>query len=231
MKIRRAQRSAIFRRATRSSEWDYKDQPPEFWGQFATRMRKGRTRARAAAAGLDRGRHLALHPAREHSHSENVFRARWKTFSLVRLQPDHETDQEQRRARSTRSLPNWKRPHDANAPAARRTITNATRCRNLRAKGFLVKNESETLKVVFVGHVDHGKSTLIGRILHDTNSLPEGKIESIQKACKEEGMEFEYAFLLDALARRAGAKHHDRYDADSVSDAAPAIRHHRCAGS
>jgi bifunctional enzyme CysN/CysC len=55
------------------------------------------------------------------------------------------------------------------------------------------------LRVVFVGHVDHGKSTLIGRIFHDTNSLPEGKVEQIQKACKEEGMEFEYAFLLDAL--------------------------------
>ena len=55
------------------------------------------------------------------------------------------------------------------------------------------------LKVVFVGHVDHGKSTLIGRIFYDTKSLPEGKVEQIQAACKEEGMEFEYAFLLDAL--------------------------------
>src|ERR1700752_2285880 len=55
------------------------------------------------------------------------------------------------------------------------------------------------LKVVFVGHVDHGKSTLIGRILHDTGSLAEGKIEQVQKACAAEGMEFEFAFLLDAL--------------------------------
>ncbi|HEY4285198.1 MAG TPA: GTP-binding protein, partial [Chthoniobacterales bacterium] len=55
------------------------------------------------------------------------------------------------------------------------------------------------LKIVFVGHVDHGKSTLIGRILHDTGSLAEGKIEQVQKACAEEGMEFEFAFLLDAL--------------------------------
>ena len=55
------------------------------------------------------------------------------------------------------------------------------------------------LRVVFVGHVDHGKSTLIGRIFYDTKSLPEGKVEQIQAACKEEGMEFEYAFLLDAL--------------------------------
>lgn len=55
------------------------------------------------------------------------------------------------------------------------------------------------LRVVFVGHVDHGKSTLIGRIFYDTHSLPEGKVEQIQAACKEEGMDFEYAFLLDSL--------------------------------
>ncbi|HUE49561.1 MAG TPA: adenylyl-sulfate kinase [Candidatus Dormibacteraeota bacterium] len=55
------------------------------------------------------------------------------------------------------------------------------------------------LRVVFVGHVDHGKSTLIGRILQDTDSLPEGKIEMVTKTCATEGMEFEYAFLLDAL--------------------------------
>jgi bifunctional enzyme CysN/CysC len=55
------------------------------------------------------------------------------------------------------------------------------------------------LRVVFVGHVDHGKSTLIGRILHDTGSLPEGKVEEIKKACAAEGMGFEFAFLLDAL--------------------------------
>src|SRR5204862_1904835 len=55
------------------------------------------------------------------------------------------------------------------------------------------------LRIVFVGHVDHGKSTLIGRILHDTDSLPEGKIEMVKKACTAEKMEFEFAFVLDAL--------------------------------
>src|SRR5437016_7763752 len=59
--------------------------------------------------------------------------------------------------------------------------------------------EQQPLKIVFVGHVDHGKSTLIGRILHDTDSLPEGKIEMVKKACAAEGMEFEFAFVLDAL--------------------------------
>ena len=62
-----------------------------------------------------------------------------------------------------------------------------------------MKRDTERVKIVFVGHVDHGKSTLIGRILHDTASLPDGKIEMIKKACAAEGMEFEFAFLLDAL--------------------------------
>ncbi|MEA3282893.1 MAG: GTP-binding protein, partial [Euryarchaeota archaeon] len=38
----------------------------------------------------------------------------------------------------------------------------------------------ENLKFVIVGHIDHGKSTLIGRLLYDTGSLPEGKIEEIK---------------------------------------------------
>jgi bifunctional enzyme CysN/CysC len=56
------------------------------------------------------------------------------------------------------------------------------------------------IKIVFVGHVDHGKSTLIGRILEGTGSLPEGKIEALRKSCHAEGRQFEYAFVLDALA-------------------------------
>jgi bifunctional enzyme CysN/CysC len=63
----------------------------------------------------------------------------------------------------------------------------------------MIGDSEPKLKVVFVGHVDHGKSTLIGRILHDTGSLPEGKIDEIKKACAAESMEFEFAFLLDAL--------------------------------
>jgi len=56
------------------------------------------------------------------------------------------------------------------------------------------------VKIVFVGHVDHGKSTLIGRILEETGSLPEGKIEELRASCQAQGHPFEYAFLLDALA-------------------------------
>lgn len=57
----------------------------------------------------------------------------------------------------------------------------------------------ENLKVAIVGHVDHGKSTLVGRILHDTGSLPDGKYEAIQESCRRRGVAFEWAFLMDAL--------------------------------
>ena len=56
------------------------------------------------------------------------------------------------------------------------------------------------MKIVFVGHVDHGKSTLIGRILVETDSLAEGKIEALRVTCKTQGRPFEYAFVLDALS-------------------------------
>jgi bifunctional enzyme CysN/CysC len=63
-----------------------------------------------------------------------------------------------------------------------------------------VSEAAPRLKIVFVGHVDHGKSTLIGRILTETNSLPEGKVDSLRKACAAQGQAFEYAFVLDALS-------------------------------
>ena len=58
---------------------------------------------------------------------------------------------------------------------------------------------TEFLNVVFVGHVDHGKSTLVGRILHETGALLPSKIKSVEEICKDRGVKFEYAYLLDAL--------------------------------
>lgn len=62
-----------------------------------------------------------------------------------------------------------------------------------------MENSREVLKIVVVGHVDHGKSTLIGRLLHDTKSIPEGAIERVKRISKEKGKPFEYAYLLDAF--------------------------------
>jgi bifunctional enzyme CysN/CysC len=58
---------------------------------------------------------------------------------------------------------------------------------------------TEQLKIVIVGHVDHGKSTFVGRLFHDTGSLPEGKLEQLQKIAERRGVPFEWANLMDAL--------------------------------
>jgi bifunctional enzyme CysN/CysC len=57
----------------------------------------------------------------------------------------------------------------------------------------------EQMNIVVVGHVDHGKSTVIGRLLADTGSLPQGKLAQVQAMCERNARPFEYAFLLDAL--------------------------------
>lgn len=57
----------------------------------------------------------------------------------------------------------------------------------------------QQMNIVIVGHVDHGKSTIIGRLLHDTGSLPDGKLERVKETCARTSKPFEYAFLLDAL--------------------------------
>lgn len=66
----------------------------------------------------------------------------------------------------------------------------------------ICKNRAESsgeMNIVIVGHVDHGKSTVIGRLLADTSSLPQGKLEQIREMCRRNSKPFEYAFLLDAL--------------------------------
>jgi bifunctional enzyme CysN/CysC len=57
----------------------------------------------------------------------------------------------------------------------------------------------QRMNIVIVGHVDHGKSTVIGRLLADTHSLPDGKLEQVRAQCELNSRPFEYAFLLDAL--------------------------------
>ena len=58
---------------------------------------------------------------------------------------------------------------------------------------------TKTLNIVTVGHVDHGKSTVLGRLLSDTGSLGEGKLEQVKANCEKNSKPFEYAFLIDAL--------------------------------
>lgn len=62
-----------------------------------------------------------------------------------------------------------------------------------------MKADDLKMNIVIVGHVDHGKSTVIGRLLADTGSLPQGKLEQVKADCQRNAKPFEYAFLLDAL--------------------------------
>ena len=66
-------------------------------------------------------------------------------------------------------------------------------------KNANVKTRERAFPIVIVGHIDHGKSTLIGRMLYDTGSLPNGKVEELQASCDRRNAPFEWSFVLDAL--------------------------------
>src|SRR5438045_885042 len=130
------------------------------------------------------------------------------------MQPDHQTDLKQCRhhrryhrgvgddahQRTRRSGPGSPRAKcDAKTPGQGLSMSAERHNAELIVGRTASPVRNERLKIVFVGHVDHGKSTLIGRLLYDTNSLAEGKLAQVERACAAEGMEFEFAFLLDAL--------------------------------
>ena len=56
-----------------------------------------------------------------------------------------------------------------------------------------------THRIVIAGHVDHGKSTLIGKILSESSSVLEDRYKKVEQICQQRSMKFEYAFLLDAF--------------------------------
>ena len=62
------------------------------------------------------------------------------------------------------------------------------------------------VNLVVIGHKDHGKSTLIGRLLYDSKAISELKLREIMEELKRTGRrEFEFAFILDSLEEeRAG---------------------------
>ncbi|MBS1014612.1 adenylyl-sulfate kinase [Acetobacter persici] len=63
----------------------------------------------------------------------------------------------------------------------------------------LALSQEPATPIVIVGHVDHGKSTLIGRLLHDTDNLQDGKVAQIIESSKKRGLKIEWSFLLDSL--------------------------------
>lgn len=81
--------------------------------------------------------------------------------------------------------------------------------------------EKPHMNLVTIGHVDHGKSTLLGRLLYDTGNLPEKELRKLKEAAKEAKKEtFEFAFAMDKLKeeRERGLTidvMHTRFDTDN----------------
>jgi len=60
--------------------------------------------------------------------------------------------------------------------------------------------EKPHLNLVFIGHVDHGKSTSVGRLLSDTGHIEPYLIEKYRKLAEEKGKAtFEFAWVMDSL--------------------------------
>jgi len=60
--------------------------------------------------------------------------------------------------------------------------------------------EKPHMNIVFIGHVDHGKSTTVGRLLLDTGMIEPHIIEGLRKLAEEKGKAtFEFAFVMDQL--------------------------------
>ena len=58
---------------------------------------------------------------------------------------------------------------------------------------------TDLLRFATAGSVDDGKSTLVGRLLHDTGSLPAARIEQVRAISAKRGLDLEFSFLLDSL--------------------------------
>ena len=80
--------------------------------------------------------------------------------------------------------------------------------------------EKPHMNIVFIGHVDHGKSTLVGRTLLDTGTIEQHIIDKYRKEAEEKGKaSFEFAWVMDGLKeeRERGVTidvAHKRFDTD-----------------
>ncbi len=60
--------------------------------------------------------------------------------------------------------------------------------------------EKGHFNVVFIGHVDHGKSTMVGRLMYDSGMLPETVYQKLKEEAESRGKgSFAFAYLMDNL--------------------------------
>ena len=81
-------------------------------------------------------------------------------------------------------------------------------------ESYLAQHERKgLLRFITCGSVDDGKSTLIGRLLHDAKMVYEDQLAAVTSDSKKfgtTGEEVDLALLMDGLTVRARARHHHR---------------------
>ena len=87
--------------------------------------------------------------------------------------------------------------------------------------------DRQQLNIVIVGHVDHGKSTLVGRLFADTGALPEGKLEAVRRDVPAHGQAVRIGLPAGRPAGRAGPGHHHRHRPLLLQDRPARLHHHR----
>src|SRR5579862_1172543 len=163
-------------------------------GVFSVRYSGWRARTHPSVAALDRARHLALYAAREYSLRAALPSERWEALSLARGEQHHVPNCQQRLdARSgycrTRT--------DAGARTRRSRDGHGNR-RRVRASAHLGVHVKQ-LRIVMVGDVDAGKSTILGRLLVDVGQVTPAKLAELESSSTKRGVPIEYSFLLDAF--------------------------------
>src|SRR6056297_3216487 len=89
------------------------------------------------------------------------------------------------------------------------------------AREIQMSEDKPHQNLAIIGHVDHGKRTLVGRLLYETGSVPEHVIEQHNEEAEEKGKGgFEFAYVMDNLAeeRERGVTidiAHQEFDTDN----------------
>ena len=175
--------------------WNVREQPPEFWGYTLTDIPHGghvRVHPLLAWTELDVWRY---HAPRRHPVRVALSRARRTALPLAGREEHHGADCKRRG--------DARRDHRGAGRDARtrtRRAHDGSRERGVvRAAAHGRVHVSADARIVVLGHVDHGKSTLIGRLLHDTGALAPARIDEIVASSRRRGLATEWSFALDAL--------------------------------